>query len=237
MAGFRFGGGDARTTIIGATGSGKSTCGVWMLAHQRFDRRPWIAFDFKREELFDHAGFPPIVPIDLGDPLPKKPGLYLVSPLAGRDDEDVEEYLWSIWHRGNIGVYVDEAYLMPDRNAFKAIYQQGRSLRIPVIACTQRPVDVPRVLFSEAGFFAVYQLVDRRDYSVVAGFVPHAEDAADLPPYHWLWYDRQRRTRLHMAPVPNDAGRLLASRLPEPKPSSWHPFGFVSKPSSSRLKA
>jgi len=35
MSGFRWSGGDQRTTILGATGSGKSTCGLWMLAHQR----------------------------------------------------------------------------------------------------------------------------------------------------------------------------------------------------------
>jgi type IV secretory pathway VirB4 component len=48
MSAFRFPGGDQRTTILGATGSGKSTCGLWMLAHQRLNARPWIIFDFKR---------------------------------------------------------------------------------------------------------------------------------------------------------------------------------------------
>src|SRR5271169_5361205 len=139
---FRFPGGDARTTILGATGSGKTTCGVFMLAHQRFDVRPWIAFDFKREELFDFAGFPPIMPIGLFDPLPKRHGLYLCSPRPGEEDA-LETMLWRIWERGNIGVFVDEAALMPDMDAFPAILQQGRSKRIPVIACSQRPVSVP----------------------------------------------------------------------------------------------
>src|SRR6516225_4809414 len=78
VADFRFPGGDARTTVIGATGSGKTTCGVWLLAHQRFDKRPWIVVDFKREGIFDLVGIPPIRQIDLAARPPRRPGLYLV---------------------------------------------------------------------------------------------------------------------------------------------------------------
>lgn len=233
---FRFGGGDSRTTVIGATGSGKSVCGAWMLAHQRFDKRPWIVFDYKREELFDQAGFPPIRPLDLGK-LPNEPGLYLVTPIARRDDDAVEDFLWRVWERGNIGLYIDETYLMPDRSAFPAIYQQGRSLRIPVIACTQRPVAVPRPIFSEAGFFAVFHMADKRDYAVVEGFVP-GDLSAPMPPFHWWWYDVQRRVLLHMGPVPTPkyVAALLASRLPRIEPRAWHPFSITARPTSSRLK-
>jgi len=81
LASFRFPGGDARTTVLGTTGSGKTTGGVWLLAHQRFDKRPWIIFDTKREALFDFVGFPPIRPLELDGPLPRKGGgLWLCSP-------------------------------------------------------------------------------------------------------------------------------------------------------------
>src|SRR4029077_19733455 len=150
-------GGDARTTIIGATGTGKSTCGVWLLSRQRFDKRPWIAIDFKREALFDAVGIPPIRELELNEQPPRRPGLYIVSPRPDQD-EALEAWLWRVWERENIGLFVDEAALMPDRDAFRAVLQQGRSKRIPVIACTQRPVDVKRALFSEASFFAVYRL-------------------------------------------------------------------------------
>ena len=228
---FRFAGGDQRTTILGATGSGKSTCGLWMLAHLRLDARPWVIFDFKREAFFDRVGFPPITVIDLDAAPPKKPGLYLVAPRPG-DDDAVEAFLWRIWERENCGLYVDEAPLMPEgSNAFQACIQQGRSKRIPIIACTQRPVRVARGLFSEADFVAVYEITDRRDFKLIEGFVP--SDMAQSVPWHcWKWFDRKRRLVLAMKPVPppEAVAAMLAFRAPF-KANAWHPFGFTSKAS------
>jgi hypothetical protein len=228
---FRFPGGDARTTIIGATGSGKSTCGLWMLGHQRFERRPWLAVDFKREEIFDSIGFPPIRQIELDETLPRKPGLYLVSPRPGQDDL-LESFLWRVWHRENVGLYVDEAALMPDHSdAFAAILQQGRSKRIPVIACTQRPVGVLRGLFSEASFICVYRLVDKRDYKIVEGFAP-MDLSRELPTHHWYWYDVARHQQLAMTPVPDpdEVAAKLSGAIPY-QPSGWHPWSWTSRPS------
>lgn len=229
MTKFRFPGGDARTTIIGATGSGKSTCGLWMLSHQRLEHRPWIALDFKREEIFDHVGFPPIRQISLDDPVPKKPGLYLVSPIPGQSDL-LEAFLWRVWTRENVGLYVDEAALMPEGDAFPAILQQGRSKRIPVIACSQRPVGVARGLFSEASFICVYRVVDRRDYKIIEGFAP-IDLEAPLPKHHWYWFDVARDVQLSMSPVPppQEIADSLCAKLPY-QPMGWHPFAWTSRP-------
>lgn len=236
MSAFRFPGGDARTTILGTTGSGKSTCGIWMLSAQRFDKRPWIAIDPKREEIFDKIGFPPIRHLALDAPLPRKPGLYLVCPVPGQDDA-LESFLWRIWRQENIGLYVDEAALMPDGNAFAAILQQGRSKRIPVIACSQRPVSVARGLFSEANFVAVYRMTDRRDYSVIEGFVP-GDLSEPLPERCWWWYDRDRHALLAMAPVPAPAeiAADLAGKIPY-APNAWHPFAWTGRPSGRSAAA
>jgi hypothetical protein len=225
---FRFPGGDNRTTVIGATGSGKSTCGIWMLAHQRFDKRPWIVLDFKREIIFDRVGFPPIIELTLGARPPRRPGLYLVSPRPGQD-QLVEAFLWSIWERENVGIYVDEAALMPSGDAFPAILQQGRSKRIPVIACSQRPVEVARGLFSEASYFCIYRMQDKRDYKTVEGFAP-TDMSEPVPPFHWHWYDVARHVHLAMGPVPHP--EAVASMLNERVPYTardWHPFKWTSR--------
>jgi hypothetical protein len=232
MSQFRFQGGDQRTTILGATGSGKSTCGLWLLAHQRLDKRPWIIFDFKREQFFDRVGFPPITMLSLDDKPPRKPGLYLVSPRPGEDDH-VEAFLWRCWERENVGLYVDEAPLMPEYgNAFPACIQQGRSKNIPIIACCQRPVRVARGLFSEANFVCVYDVIDRRDYKLIEGVVP-ASMAEPLPAFHWRWFDRSRRVVLNMKPVPppDEVADMLAANAPY-RANAWHPFAFTSKPAS-----
>jgi DNA helicase HerA-like ATPase len=226
---FRFPGGDARTTCIGATGTGKTTCATWLLAHQRFDARPWIIIDFKREAIFDAVGFPPIRQISLSSKPPRWAGLYLISP---RPDEEgaLEGWLWRIWERENIGLFVDEATLMPDGDAFRAILQQGRSKRIPVIACTQRPVDVKRALFSEASFFCTYRMQDRRDARVIEGFVP-GDLSAPLPDYHWRWYDVAKNQLLTMGPVPEP--REVARELREAAPLSYRPFNWTERPGRS----
>lgn len=231
---FRFAAGDQRVTILGATGSGKSTCGLWMLSHARFDTRPWIAIDFKRETIFDKVGFPPIQPLRLDSRLPKKKGLYLLSPRPGQDAL-LEQFLWRVWERENIGLYVDEASLMPDdSDAFRAVLQQGRSKRIPVIGCTQRPVNVARALFSEADFYCVYRMVDKRDYRVVEGFVP-GDLSKPLPWHHWWWYDRTRDLLLRMSPVPppNHVAATLNRTIPY-TPNHWTPFAWNARTDSRK---
>jgi hypothetical protein len=229
-SGFRFPAGDQRTTILGATGSGKSTCGLWLLSNQRLDKRPWVIFDFKREAFFDRVGFPPITALDLDARPPKKPGLYLVSPRPGEDDY-VERFIWRLWERENVGLYVDEAPLMPDRDAFAAVLQQGRSKRMPVIACTQRPVGVARGLFSEANFVCVYDILDERDFKTVQGVVP-AEMSRPLKWHYWRWFDRERRVVLNMSPVPPPpiVAGMLAARAPYVA-NAWHPFTWTSRTS------
>lgn len=228
-SGFRIPGGDARTTVIGATGSGKTTCGLWLLSLQRFDKRPWLIIDPKGEPTFDVVGFPPIEEWSLSSRPPRQKGLYLVSPLPNQDEE-LEQFLWRVFERGNLGLYIDEAALMPGpRGAYQAILQQGRSKRIPVISCTQRPVGVERPVFSEATYYCIYRLSDRRDYKVVEGFVP-ADLSAPLPPHEWRWYDVPRNKLLTMAPVPPPEDVAEQLRHAIPNRDSWHPFSWTSRP-------
>jgi hypothetical protein len=231
MNGFRFPGPDSRTTLIGATGTGKSTCAVWLWSHCNLNR-PWIVIDFKQDEIFDEIGMPPLEPISL-DAVPKKPGGYILAPAPG-SEEGLEEWLWQIWERGGLGLVIDEAALMPDKPAWQAILQQGRSKRIQVLACTQRPVFAKRALFSEASFFCVYRMQDRRDARVIEGFVP-ADLGRPLPQHHWYWYDVARNALLHMGPTPAPAA--AAERMREALPTRVYPFqGFLRRPGRPTLK-
>lgn len=208
-----------RTAVIGATGTGKTILGAWLLSKQRFDKRPWVIIDFKGEELWDMVGTPPIQKLKLGS-MPGKRGLFRMSVLPGQD-EALEDWLWKIWKRGNVGLFVDEVSLMPQKAAFKAVLRQGRSLLIPVISCSQRPVDVDREVWSEANYISVFRLDDIRDYKVIQGFTRNAPIDRQLPEFHSHWYDKKKYTCITLQPVPPPA--IIAANIKSvaPRPVSF----------------
>jgi hypothetical protein len=213
MPEFRLPGAENRLTVIGRTGTGKTVFGAWVLSKQHFDKRPWILLDFKNETLWDQVGDPPIRDLKLGK-LPSKVGAYRVRINPG-DDDKVNDYLWDIWKHENIGIFCDEASLVKG-DGFKAILRQGRSKRIPVIACTQRPVGCEREIFSEADYLAVFKLNDIRDYRTVEEVCSDAEIRAQLPPYCCHWYDAKQSHVFTLKPTPDDTkiAADLKSRIP-----------------------
>lgn len=206
-----------RTAVIGATGTGKTVLGAWLLSKQRFDKRPWVAIDFKREELWDMVGTPPMRTLNVGS-MPGKRGLYRMT-ITPRQEDAFEDWLWRVWEHGNIGLFVDEVSLVPQKEAFKAILRQGRSLRLPVIACSQRPVDVDREVWSEANYVSVFRLDDVRDYKIIKGFTRDAAIERQLPEFHSHWYDKKNGTLIELQPVPKPAS--IAETLREVAPRQF----------------
>lgn len=210
-----------RTVIVGLTGSGKTIGAGWLLSQQNFNKRPWVIIDFKNEELWDRVGYPPIRRLKIGE-MPGRLGLYLMSVNPGQE-EDLEDWLWKVWRHENIGLLCDEVALIPKGNAYKAIMRQGRSKRIPVISCTQRPVGVDREVFSESLYKMIFNLEDRRDEKIVEEFTRGYPAGLNLPPYWSYWYDGKQRRSFILRPVPNPdrvAGDLRASA-----PFSWSFWG------------
>ena len=214
---FRLPGASDRTTIIGGTGTGKTVFGAWVLSKQRFDKRPWICLDFKNEELWDLVGDPPMRTLRLGS-MPGKRGLYRMSVRPGQEDE-LEDWLWRVWEHENIGLFCDEVSLIPKRNAFKAILRQGRSKLIPVISCTQRPVDCDREIFTEAQFISSFRLDDVRDYKTVKGFTREASLEKPLPEHWSYWYEKKNFNLTILKPVSNP--QIIAASLKRVAPYSW----------------
>ncbi len=220
MAEFVLPGAADRTVIIGQTGCGKSVQAAWLLSRQRFDKRPWVALDFKDEILWDQVGDPPMRPLRLNQ-MPGKRGLYRLHVRPGQEDE-LEDWLWKIWERGNVGIFVDEVSLVPQKHAFKAILRQGRSKLIPVIACTQRPVDCDREVFTEAQYRSFFGLEDARDYQVIRGLFggQDIKDQAVKLKRHWsLWYDVKQKQLSMLKPCPSPA--TVAADLKRVAPYNW----------------
>lgn len=194
-----------RTVIFGRTGSGKSVFAVWLLSHASIEDRPWIIIDYKQDKYL--KGIPFIKKIKLGE-IPKKPGVYIVNVDYGPDDEEqVNDYLFEILRKGNIGLFVDEGSNLPQREpkfkGLKAIFAQGRSKRVPFIFATQRPSWINKSVMSEADHYICFDLATAGDISRVNEFMPGVDPQA-LARFHCHWYDIKQRQRWTIAPVSED---------------------------------
>ena len=214
-----------RISIIGRTGSGKTQAGVWHLSQQNFDAQPWILIDFKGDDLIAKVGsLEGAEYITVNSPVPTSPGLYILQ-VRPDQKEELNTFLWRVWERENVGIYVDEGYMLDKSDAFDSILTQGRSKYIPCIVLSQRPVWLSRFVFSESNFFQVFHLNDRRDRQTVGAFVPAKLDAR-LKEYHSYYYDVDRDSLVVFAPVPQQEIILtkIQSKLPKPEEKRPRPL-------------
>lgn len=216
-----------RVVILGRTGSGKSQMAIALLSTRNFDEMPWVVIDYKGEDLLidirkatgglKYGAVKNIKPTD--DP-PHKPGLYYMHPRPIYDDEAVKAFLFKCFdmkrgvlgsrYRGNIGLFVDEGYTLPQNGPFEVILTQGRTLYIPVIVLYQRPVWMSRFAVAQADFFAYFAQSDERDQKVAKAFIKPCRlengtvltTFSPLPAFHYLWHDVGEGITTALAPAP-----------------------------------
>lgn len=202
-----------RVSIMGRTGSGKTHMACWLLSHAPWPSKPCYVIDYKHDGLIDEI--PGREEVDIGTRrLPRQGGIYLFRPRPNQEAE-VEALIWKIWDRGRSILYVDEGHMLPDKGALKSVLTQGRSKGIAAIVLTQRPSWVNRFVFSEADFYSVFHMNDKRDRSTIQSFVP-ADLSSPLPARHSWYYDVGKNSLYHMLPV-QDRDEILdrfASRHP-----------------------
>jgi hypothetical protein len=213
---------EQRTAVIGMTGSGKSVFGMWLLSLSRYDQQPFIIIDFKHETIVQrihHAR-------EIGyNELPKKPGVYILRPDPD-DGDNLEKFLRAVWRRGKTGIMYDETAELPKhfgKGAVHAIQTQGRSKRIPVIACTQRPLGVAPSIFTEANYFACFFLQKPEDVAAFARYTPwNPREIVDnpLPQHYCHWYDQPRRWSQILRPCP-DEETILETFDQRLRPRKW----------------
>jgi len=190
---------DKRTSVVGSTGSGKTQFAVWLLSTRDFNTRPWVIFDFKGDKLIGDLG---ATEISVANKPPTKPGLYIVKPLPG-DEVLVSQFLMRCHQQENIGIYIDEGYMLPKLDRwFRACLTQGRSKLIEMIILSQRPVWMDKYVFTEANHFAVFKLNSIDDRKHMRNFLD-GDTPNVLPKYHCLWYDVDRQQANIFKPVPS----------------------------------
>lgn len=209
---------DEHIAIVGRNGTGKSQAGAWVLSQRDLTNNINVIIDYKGEELFNQLRR--IREISTSE-IPKENGLYIIHAVPFEaEQEKMKHWLWKVWNRGNLGLFVDEGYMIPGEKdgPFQANLTQGRSLRIPIITLSQRPVGVNRFVFSEASHTMVFDLNDDRDKDTIRMFTPKGfldwtpDGMGDIDPYsgekvlpafHSRWYNKKQNTRFVLRPVPS----------------------------------
>jgi hypothetical protein len=203
-----------RLTIVGATGSGKTYAAMYHLSQRNYNVKPWIVYDFKGEELI--GSIQGAQYLDLSEPLPQRPGVYIVQPAPG-DEEVVDVHMNLIWQAEDIGVFIDEGYMVGQRSiGFRRLLTQGRSKHIPMIINSQRPVYMDRFVFSESTFFQVFRLQHSDDVKTTEKFIPH-NLSKRLQEFHSYFYSVRDDKIVVMRPGP-DANAILdtfETRMPK----------------------
>lgn len=197
-----------KLAIVGRTGSGKTVAAVWHLSNADFDVRPWVILDYKNDELINRIERAEIIEYD---ELPSEPGIYILKVRPGEEDK-VSDWFKRVWERENLGVLVDEGYMVDARDEwFNACLTQGRSKQISMIILSQRPVWLSRFVFSETDFFQVFDLTHSDDFKKVRQYVRDDErQQLDKPlsNFHSFYYDVGRRRLETFGPVPEE-NRIL----------------------------
>jgi hypothetical protein len=204
-----------RVLVNGRTGSGKTQFAVWLLSQANYLSSPWVVLNQKCTAIIDNIPGAKHVENNFR---PKRPGIYIYHHIPDKDDDALNELLWYVWGRGNVGVYMDEGYMIPPRlPSLNALYTQGREKHIPMITLTQRPSGMSRFAVSESDFFALFPITDKEDRKRVQGYIPtdleailapEAGAASILPEFHCLYFDVAKNTLEIVRPVPDEASIL-----------------------------
>lgn len=202
----KFPGATDRVYIVGRTGSGKTTAGVWHLSGRDFNKQPWLIVNTKGDRFLNElASIEGVQNIGVND-TPGYRGLYHVRPHPREEAAELNDLFGRVWDHGNIGVFIDEGYMIEINDNMIAMLTQGRDRHIPVIVLTQRPAWITKFVESEADFVQLFNLSRQDDRKNISKLVPVDKDYR-LERFCSYWYNVNDDDLVKFGPVPN--GRAI----------------------------
>jgi len=207
---------DERWAILGKTGTGKSQLAMFL------DRR-WIAAGWlvlivdpkhrylnlsKGETYAEGPEDASVVhPLRINGKLREDARVQIYLPtLPAKRDPVLDALFYQVIDRGSVVVHIDDLSGVADAHTIMdglgALWTQGRAAEIPVIALIQKPLNVPRDIFSQSENIVVFRMTDARDRAEAAKILSAPELTAPIPKYVW-WYRREEMDSfVKMAPLP-----------------------------------
>lgn len=162
-----------RACFFGRTGSGKTTLARALLRNSAF---PYVVLDPKHRYRDEHDGFE----IPIVDRFDKRRPQQIIRVDPGANElVEWDEAIYDVWRAGDHILYVDEATLvLPGPRTIlpelgRAI-RTGRERNVGVWIGSQRPKELPSVVFTEAEHFLLFRLQFEPDIVKVCEFTSPA---------------------------------------------------------------
>lgn len=118
--------------------------------------------------------------------------------------EALDNYLKALSQCRNLSIFIDEAYQFHNSgralSGYVSILTRGRSRKLSLIVCTQRPSWVSTFTFSEAKYFFIYHLNMSQDHKKLREYID-LPDFDKLGKFQYFFYCTDSKNVLRCEPV------------------------------------
>lgn len=174
--------------ILGRTGSGKS-----QLLARLIEARAWRIIIRTKPDDVEYRDAITVSTLR-GLERDRKGHAYVLDPDYDEQSPEIWATLEWAYRTGGWAIAIDECFYVAElgidmEREIKKLMTQGRSLKITMINGTQRPVDVPRFVISEASHVIAFGL-EGRDAKIVRDAAGErlAEAVTGLRRYEFAWW-------------------------------------------------
>ncbi len=184
-----------RGTLIGKTGSGKTTLARFLL--EDYHKPYSVTWNPKNSDAVNSWYHKQYYTLDELFEAKEQRLIYTPHYSKAEDEADQEKFFYWIYERKYTRVYVDEATSVVGGTSpprfLTAIVNRGRERGISSLIATQRPKRVPLNILSEAEHFYIFKLLlldDRKRVEEICGIT--VEQQAQLNDYEFFYFNISR---------------------------------------------
>ena len=213
---------DERVSIVGKTGSGKTTLARGLLSWRRnqsaeWDWYPIFVLDTKQQGDFDGLGFTKVTRLRQLPKVAQKNRLIIYAPIPEEKNTRFYDgfFRWIRAMGGPSLTYIDEMADIAKGNSvsyeYSLLMKQGRGDNMSIWGATQFPVDVPRDFLGAAEHFFVFDLKRKSDRERAAELIGDEAKPRVKEKYGFWYYNDDMRTATYFS---NEQPLKLAPLLP-----------------------